>query len=200
MKTHWYISDHHISHENIIGFCDRPFKNVKEMDEALLDYHNETVDPQDTVYFLGDVTLRRGSKSVQDWFIKEIKRYNGRKILFKGNHDHFPIKTYILAGFEDVRATWRDDENIIYSHFPLHPSSLGTVRANVHGHIHDQNSPPPATWLNKVTGELHVAPYINVSCEKTDYTPISLDEIEIRIDLARKKMDIDSTYPLARES
>jgi calcineurin-like phosphoesterase family protein len=34
--TIWYTADLHFGHENVIEFCDRPFKTVEEMDTALL--------------------------------------------------------------------------------------------------------------------------------------------------------------------
>jgi calcineurin-like phosphoesterase family protein len=161
------------------------------MNEALITNWNSVVKPQDHVYDLGDVTMRRGGGIQQREFISIIRRLNGHKRLFLGNHDHFDVRVYLEAGYEKIFATWRDDKNIIYSHFPLHPSTLGSVRANVHGHIHEQNSPAPATWINKKNGQLHIAPYINVSCEKTNYTPISVEEIEVRIDLALEKFKAD---------
>lgn len=50
-------ADHHLGHENIIKFCNRPFESVDEMDQALIDNWNKVVKPDNTVYHLGDFTL-----------------------------------------------------------------------------------------------------------------------------------------------
>lgn len=185
----WFASDHHIRHENIIAFCNRPFESVAQMDEQLLEYHNAFVKPQDHVTFLGDVTLRRGGQQDKEWFVKEMRKYHGHKRLHLGNHDHFPIRTYLDAGFEKIYATWRDEQGLLFSHFPLHPTSLGSAVANVHGHIHQNRSPEPVMWIDKATQRLMSKPYINVCVEVTNYRPISYDELLERIKHAKGEFD-----------
>ena len=189
--TRWFTSDLHLWHANIITFCNRPFADAKEMNEKLLENWNTYVKPEDHVYNLGDVTLHRGGKQQQEEFIKFHKQFNGHKRLFLGNHDHWPAQVYLDAGFEKLYGTWRDEQSLIYSHFPLHPSSLSTVRANVHGHIHDQDSPPPArfqlrdhAWVKDIQAGgdgFRYVPYINISVERTNYHPINFEELEKRI-------------------
>jgi calcineurin-like phosphoesterase family protein len=48
----WIISDTHFGHNNIINYCDRPFSNVKEMNEAIIDNWNSVVKQNDLVYHL----------------------------------------------------------------------------------------------------------------------------------------------------
>lgn len=178
----WYCSDHHLWHKNILEYGKRPFANLKEMHEALVDYHNARVKPQDHVSFVGDVTLWRGGKLERERFITEIRKYNGHKRLFLGNHDHWPAKVYLDAGFEKLYATWKSQEDFITSHVPLHPRSLGSATANVHGHIHQNPVYEPVVFeaWKKDNGKVvpaRVVPYINVSLEAINYTPIHLDEI-----------------------
>lgn len=183
----WLTSDWHLGHTNIIKFCGRPFANATEMDQALLDYHNQFVKPSDHVYNLGDLTMQRGGKVNQEAFIKQIKRFNGHKRLLLGNHDHFPIKTYLEAGFEKIYATWRGiGRGFIISHIPIHPGSLGSASANVHGHIHDQASPKSALFV-KENGSVVVKPYINICVEVTNYRPLAIEEVEALITAAKEK-------------
>lgn len=177
---HYYISDHHWWHTNIIQYGKRPFKNVDQMQEQLLDFHNETVRPQDHVSFLGDVTLLRGGSIDRKMFTDEVKKYNGHKRLYLGNHDHFPIKVYAEV-FEKIYATWRIAQGLVFSHIPIHPRSLGSAIANVHGHIHDNPDYDAVVIMDRVV------PYINVCVEAVNYRPVHLDELLSRVSLINGK-------------
>lgn len=174
----WFCSDHHLGHWNIIKYSNRPFTSLAEMHDTLVERHNAVVKPNDHVSFLGDVTIKRGGRLDKEWFIKEMRRYNGHKRLYLGNHDHFPIKVYLEAGFEKVYATWRDEERFLFSHIPVHPKSLGSAIANVHGHTHTQPNYPPVVIPERGL----IKPYINICVEQTDYRPVSIDEIKARVD------------------
>ena len=50
----WFTSDLHLGHRNVIRFCDRPFKDEKEMGEKLIENWNNTVGENDIVFVLGD--------------------------------------------------------------------------------------------------------------------------------------------------
>lgn len=78
----FYISDTHFGHEAALGFCERPFSSVTEMDDAMVDAWNSAVKPSDLVYHLGDFAFGGAShaKSI-------FQRLNGRKVLILGNHD-----------------------------------------------------------------------------------------------------------------
>ena len=50
-------SDTHFNNDNIIKYCDRPFLDHKDMNEALIANWNSVVKPDDTVYHLGDFIM-----------------------------------------------------------------------------------------------------------------------------------------------
>lgn len=54
-KIKYYIADTHFNHKNIIEYCTRPFKDIDEMNEAIINDWNNLVKNEDTVYHLGDV-------------------------------------------------------------------------------------------------------------------------------------------------
>ena len=182
----WFTSDRHLSHENIIRYQNRPFANAKEMDEALVDYHNALVKPEDHVYNLGDISMMRGGRVQQELFCNQVRKFNGHKRLLLGNHDHFPIEVYLRAGFEKIYATWRGIDNILLSHVPIHPDSMSTALANVHGHTHGSSDEPPIKAADR-DGVVRVKPYINISVERTDYKPLTLEDLHQRIRLAKEK-------------
>ena len=49
-----YTSDLHFGHKNVIEFDHRPFHDVNEMDHLMIESWNSRVQPDDTVYILGD--------------------------------------------------------------------------------------------------------------------------------------------------
>ena len=78
----YFTSDTHFYHSNIIGFCKRPFKNVEDMNETLIENWNRVVGQDDIVFHLGDFCLG-GS---HEW-TKILNRLNGKIYLILGNHD-----------------------------------------------------------------------------------------------------------------
>lgn len=80
--TVFFTSDTHFGHERIITLSDRPFKDVTDMNEALVRNWNAVVGPDDHVYHLGDVALGGIEHSMA-----YLSRLNGRKTLVTGNHD-----------------------------------------------------------------------------------------------------------------
>ena len=170
--TIWFSSDHHFHHERIIQYQNRPFHHVTEMNEKLVELHNECVKPSDHWYCLGDVTILRDN---QGRGLNILRRMNGHKRLILGNHDHYAIKHYV-EHFEKVMAMNVID-SMRFIHIPVHPMSFGGVKACVHGHIHQQPAPKPVIYVDK-DGKVGVKPYINICVEVTNYKPVSLEEIK----------------------
>jgi calcineurin-like phosphoesterase family protein len=86
----YYTGDSHYNHRNIISYSSRPFANVEEMNEALVDGINGVVGERDTLYHLGDVAfgLERHRRSQLESAIEFRKRIRCRHvILVWGNHD-----------------------------------------------------------------------------------------------------------------
>jgi calcineurin-like phosphoesterase family protein len=175
MANLWFISDTHFSHANIIQYSNRPFSGPGEMDEIMVKLWNERVRPSDHIYHLGDVSMMRPKH------IKHIlDRLQGHKRLVRGNHDIYKTKEYIEAGFEEIYGV-RVLDNIMFTHIPIHPNSMGQFRANVHGHTHNSQEGrfPPVCRIKENKAEW--VPYINISVEVTDYHPIDFEEVRQRI-------------------
>ena len=78
----YFTADEHYGHINIIKYCNRPFKNVDEMNTKIINNHNKVVYDKDTTYHLGDFTLEKDAE-------KYINRLNGTHIFVKGSHDYW---------------------------------------------------------------------------------------------------------------
>jgi calcineurin-like phosphoesterase family protein len=77
--NNWFTADTHFQHANIIKHASRPFSDVDEMNETLIQRWNILVQPGDIVYHLGDF----GWKNCDEI----IRCLQGQKFLIKGSHD-----------------------------------------------------------------------------------------------------------------
>ncbi|MBT3537713.1 hypothetical protein HOB76_06165 [Candidatus Woesearchaeota archaeon] len=156
----YLTSDLHLDHANIIRYCNRPFKDKREMNKVLVKNWNNTIRPKDKVYFLGDLAYGRGSHKT-DWWLKKL---NGDITFIDGNHDNlkrtrvhkkliiqYKSKQFMLVhNPRDIPSDWK-----------------GWVICG-HHHNNHPNTFPLVNMKDKI---------INVSTELTDYKPILFDEI-----------------------
>lgn len=172
MSQIWIHSDWHRWHENIYTFTYEDadgttrrvrerFANVQEGDSYIEQRWRELVKPNDHVWCLGDLCMSRDNHRAQE-FVKAFKSLPGHKRLILGNHDHLKTKWYIEAGFEKIKGSHLHD-GILFSHYPLHESSLFRAKLNAHGHIHQNNSPTPRHY--------------NCCVEVTGYEPIPIETL-----------------------
>jgi calcineurin-like phosphoesterase family protein len=129
----FFTSDLHFDHTNIIKHCDRPFKTIDEMNEALIYYWNITVDCADIVIIAGDVTLHSNTELVYKKFLNHLK---GNLILLRGNHDYW-MKEKRYLYHKKVMG-----QAVAVGHYPMrswHNSSHGSW--NLHGHSHGTMPP-----------------------------------------------------------
>ena len=149
------VSDLHLDHKNIIKYCNRPFKDVHEMNYWLIKNWNSTVRKKDTVYFLGDFALSRNNRQRVQNLIHSL---NGRKIFIKGNHDRF-IKSYhhFILKYKGK-----------YFYLVHNPVEIPTTWKGwaIFGHTHNKGK-----LIDKENKR------INVSTELIGYKPISMIEI-----------------------
>lgn len=52
MSKSFVLSDTHFGHANVIKYDNRPFANVTEMDNKMIENWNKVVMPDDTIYHL----------------------------------------------------------------------------------------------------------------------------------------------------
>jgi len=174
------ISDLHINHDNTWklfknndGSPLRPFSSSEEMTETMIERWNNTVKEFDKVYVLGDVVINKKHLHL-------MEKFNGKKVLIRGNHDIFKLKDY-TPYFYDVRGVHVLNDMIL-SHIPLHRESITTrFKTNVHGHLHGNR-----VTIDTPNGKIIDPVYFSVCVEQIDYTPISVDETRGKIEEQRQ--------------
>ncbi len=170
MKNLFFTSDHHFGHKNIIKYSERPFQNVDEMDETLINRWNEKIGPNDDVYHLGDVGLCHPGR------LREIlDRLNGNIYLIKGNHEKSAlacryrfewIRDYYELVIDDSEAP-RGRQLIVLFHYAIrewNTKHWGSYQ--LYGHSHGSLPDDPNARAFDVGVDCH------------DFYPLSYQEVK----------------------
>lgn len=177
----YYISDLHYGHNHIIKFDNRPFENVEEMEEKLVNNWNSVVTNKDHVYHLGDFCWGK----IDEW-IRILKRLNGNIHIIKGNHDidlRPELKKYIVE-YTEYKELKDQGYSLILCHYPIlfykHSYDFNTFM--LCGHVHKTLESEQLQRLIKLLRNESINPYdnkgqiINVGCMMPwmNYTPQTL--------------------------
>lgn len=114
----WFISDTHFAHENIIRYCNRPFKildengqvklddqgremvDVEKHDQTIIDNINERVRPQDNLWHLGDFCLPWDRRDATRAALGYLECIHCRHVfLIVGNHDPHLRSSHVRPEF-----------------------------------------------------------------------------------------------------
>lgn len=175
----FYIADWHYDHANCIHFDNRPFKNVEEMNEALIANWNKAVSPGDTVYVLGDMFWCKTTDA-----IAVLDQLNGRKFLVQGNHDRchdakFRSKFINIDEYMEIKD---GDRNVVLCHYPI-PCFKNHFYGwyHLYGHVHTSFEHNMMEHQKYLMEELYERPCHMYNCGAMipymNYTPRTLDEI-----------------------
>jgi calcineurin-like phosphoesterase family protein len=167
----FFTSDFHLGHFNILTLGrGRPFSNIDEMNEAIIDRHNAVVRPGDLVYNLGDFAL----KIPQNEAINYRRRLAGNHYLITGNHDSIaksmPGSFVWTKQLERIKPAIDGIPPITLCHYAMrvwHGSHQGTWQIYGHSHGH----------LPELPGLL--AFDVGVDC--WDFAPVSIEQVAAKM-------------------
>ncbi len=127
----WFSADLHLGHSNCIKYNDRPYSNVEEMDNSILDNFASVIKPNDTLCLLGDTCFT--GRDLREY----MKRIPGQKIFINGNHDPKQFDKDIFAGRFDVKMVQVNGQNIWLSHYAHRTWPQAHYGAwHLYGHTH----------------------------------------------------------------
>lgn len=175
----FYISDLHIGHANVIGFDNRPFVSVEQMDATLIRNWNSVVRPGDTVYVLGDMFWRTGREAVP-----VLKKLNGQKFLIKGNHDRCNDRDFRdqFVKITEYLEVEDKERKVVLCHYPI-PCFKNHFYGwfHLYGHVHNSFEYNMMEHHKRLMRDLYDKPcqMYNVGSMMPwiNYTPRTLDEI-----------------------
>lgn len=146
----YFTSDWHLNHNREFIYKARGFSSVEEMNEAILQRHNEIVDKTDSIFVLGDLCLGGGTEEALQKNKELIEQFNGHLLIVRGNHDTDKrCEMYMsCANVENVVAATYfnyDGYHFYLSHFPtltsnLEKESLKQCTINLYGHTHQKTN------------------------------------------------------------
>ena len=150
-------SDTHFFHDSLLGtskFAPRPFNNVNEMNQTIINNWNDKVGENDIVYHLGDIALyfTKPQRNAYQAILEVLLQLHGHLILIKGNHDNRALFKYLESNnyefnalpkfqFHDVGVLLKYNRRQYYlTHYPL-MLGIAPQIINLHGHIHHYSVP-----------------------------------------------------------
>ncbi len=160
---YYFTADLHLNHLNkrdtgIIDYCNRPFDNIREMNDILIDNWNSVVSDEDIVIHNGDFCFGN-----QNLFEKYKSRLNGNKIFIKGNHDRNNVK---------IQNMFLKEKGDLF--FITHnPKDRKKIYFNLTGHVHNR-------WRFKEYNikDIEENYYcINIGTDVWGYKPVTLEKI-----------------------
>ena len=181
--TIWFLSDEHYFHRNIILYASRPFSNVQEMNQGLIERHNSVVKDSDEVWHLGDFSFKENEIPNILKQLKGLRHYivcGNHDSCFAGHKKHEAAKQrYLLYGFAGVHQNVMNFEGQFnLSHLPYLGGGDNSEKERysafrlkdegkilLHGHLHSKPE-------NRIRGKM-----FDVGVDSNNYFPISIDEI-----------------------
>ncbi len=178
-------SDLHIGHDREFVYGVRGFSSIEEHDKTLVKNWNSVVNEDDTVYVLGDLTLRSSTSELpEDYGTNVLESLNGTIIAIRGNHDsELKVKRYeecrniVSAGSAALYIKYPEIGGYTFylSHYPTlvfhsHLKPMRSAVINLFGHTHQ------TAKFFEVDGKEH--PYMYCCClDAHNLTPVALDDV-----------------------
>lgn len=167
MANIWLTSDLHFNHDKDFVWKARGFESIEEMNKAIISRFNSKVQPEDTVYILGDLML--GDKEAGEECLKQL---NGKKIIILGNHDMNPrieiYKKYAEQVIYGLPLKYKK-KTFFLSHYPTLTGNMddtpGHCTYNLHGHTHQT--------VNHTKGYKYM---YHVGVDSHDCYPVHIDD------------------------
>lgn len=179
----YFTSDLHLFHTNVIKHDSRPFKDVDEMNQELILNWNKTVQKDDTVFYLGDISWAGFQKTKE-----AVDQLNGKIHFIMGNHDNYKVISKLdrfetISGLMDIYVKDEDVQDkkmgpwqhIVLCHYPIASWNRQHYGAwHLFGHTHH--------WFYKgdseINKELYKRKCLDMGTNGWGYHPVSYAQVK----------------------
>jgi calcineurin-like phosphoesterase family protein len=169
----------HVTHFGHVGSLHWPngnardFPNIQTMNQTIVDNWNSIVTDEDIVYCLGDFSYKTSTSTIKHIF----QSLKGKIILIKGNHDGQTLKAnqqvHRFESVHDLLEIDYKDIHFVLCHYPMESWRL-KEKGSIHLHGHTHGGKSTHNMIDKPNR-------MDVSVEAINYTPISIEEVLIKL-------------------
>jgi len=180
----FFTSDTHFFHKSVLEHNHRPFKDLEDHDNGMINNWNSVVPVDGNIFMGGDFAFTGDINRIQNL----INKLNGNIWWILGNHDYTnkldrKIISDMVGGRQMDTATvlLKNDDNqrLFISHYPHYAWPREAI--HIHGHLH---SGPLSTASEKIP--FHPL-RLDVGVDNSNYKPISYQEIK---DIINKQKEL----------
>jgi calcineurin-like phosphoesterase family protein len=166
---YFFTADEHYGHggrtghEGIIKHCNRPFEDVKVMDETIIENSNSVVKKGDVVIHGGDFCWFRKYyvKDSNDCVAAYANRLNGTHIFLKGSHDHWMPRNKSIQIWEKMI----EGQYVVVCHYAMTTWARSHYNSwQLYGHSHGRLEPVGKQW--------------DVGVDNNNFFPVSFEQIK----------------------
>jgi calcineurin-like phosphoesterase family protein len=173
MQT-FFTSDTHFDDPYSIEYFNRPFQNVGEMNQVMVEKWNSVVAEEDTVYHLGDFTL-----DAIDHFTKWVKQLHGTIKILPGSHDQPWLKDFV--GSEKVQLL-QPLESLEFPELIAGKSPQVIVLCHYSMQVWDRSNQGSWHLFGHSHGRLQgIGLSVDVGVDCTEFEPLSLEAVRSRM-------------------
>lgn len=161
----FFTADTHFNHANIMKYCNRPFRDINEMNDTLVKNWNEKVNQGDIVYHLGDFGWGQGRGYQIEGLAEIINSLNGQIFLIEGSHDKPANKlAHKFVKILPLMTIKEGSESITLCHYCMRTWRRSHFNTwHLFGHSHGRLEPIGKSW--------------DVGVDNNNYEPLSFFEI-----------------------
>jgi len=166
LTSDWHLGDDRFK---ILG---RPFISREQMEDEFVKLHNNLVAPEDDVYVVGDIVCNRFPD-----YLSHVDRFNGQKVLIRGNHDIIFSDDELLKYFKQVIPDGEGINNDIPCYMVHYPTEGNTERFTLCGHVH-------SAWKYQLN-------MFNIGVDSNHFKPTNIEDIPFHFNAISKFYDDD---------
>jgi calcineurin-like phosphoesterase family protein len=167
----FFISDTHFFHKNVIRLCNRPFIDINDMHEKMIDNWNAIVPEDGHVFHLGDVGFKGSPAKLRQL----LNRLNGNIYLIMGNHEQDATGSECIGRFKwvekykavSINKSDGSFQDIFLCHYSMevwNKSHAGNVWS-LYGHSHGNLPENPNSFK------------FDVGVDCWNYEPVSFERV-----------------------